>query len=469
MAFELPYSKVLSDIGPGGGITTAVRGANALTEENLKNQIKNVEAQFAPFTVPAKAMSEMTYANIANPQYVAKMLGNPELAAQLTGNQVSNAVANITRPITGQAGTGSGTGNAFDTLAQWQSQVRQNRSPIGQLFDFITGRGKASPVQNNLNNAPSNNQQSQSGQAQPQQSYPTQGIQGQGADSGYSYDSNGNNVVATPQEQAAAGRGGSPSGPAVNLGGGITGTAVPEVGTGYTPEMAAQQRATNNTYAENIARAKGIIKRGEELGGQNGRDIAGFGKEYEGYLKTGYALDNLASITTNPIWQNMRNKVPLFQQKQLSVLKSLGTPEEQDMIGNFTTTAQEIVKDNLNSFTGTRLKGELGISQNMKVSDNDTVDVALGKLKASMLFNQLGKQISSLTPDLMKKNDWDKQKALQEAEKTIDFKKTKETIEDALTPKVTIVNPKTGARVTIPLSEAQRGGFKHNVSVNQGR
>jgi len=79
----LPLPRVVADVGPGGPLVTSMMGTNALTKSNLENQIKKVEAQYAPITAQAQAASKLAYANLMGPQFLAKMLGNPDIAAML--------------------------------------------------------------------------------------------------------------------------------------------------------------------------------------------------------------------------------------------------------------------------------------------------------------------------------------------------------------------------------------------------
>src|SRR6266404_1571378 len=83
----LPLSKNFPDFNAAGPFATAQMGQNALTESNLANQIKQIEAQYAPLTVPAKAMSEAAYASAVYPQFMAKLLGNEHILPNIKNPQ----------------------------------------------------------------------------------------------------------------------------------------------------------------------------------------------------------------------------------------------------------------------------------------------------------------------------------------------------------------------------------------------
>lgn len=72
----IPLPRVVSDIGPGGALTTNLQGSNALA-------MSNAEAKYAPYTAYANALSHQAYANYLPWQIKAQVLSNPYLALAL--------------------------------------------------------------------------------------------------------------------------------------------------------------------------------------------------------------------------------------------------------------------------------------------------------------------------------------------------------------------------------------------------
>lgn len=72
----IPLPRVISDIGPGGALTTNLQGSNALA-------VSNAEAKYAPYTAYANALSHQAYANYLPWQIKAQVLSNPYLALAL--------------------------------------------------------------------------------------------------------------------------------------------------------------------------------------------------------------------------------------------------------------------------------------------------------------------------------------------------------------------------------------------------
>lgn len=114
---SLPLPKVVYDVGPGGGVVTGMRGANALTASGLENQIKQSDAQYAPYTNYANALSHLAYAQTAPANAIAQILSGPAAAnmsaeryqqlAQQAQTSLGNVNTNfVPRPGTRQEGVG---------------------------------------------------------------------------------------------------------------------------------------------------------------------------------------------------------------------------------------------------------------------------------------------------------------------------------------------------------------------------
>lgn len=73
----LPLPKVIPDTLPGGGMVTAMRGANSLAQDQMENVIKGAQADYAPWTTYADAASKMAYSNMLPYQVQATIMSNP--------------------------------------------------------------------------------------------------------------------------------------------------------------------------------------------------------------------------------------------------------------------------------------------------------------------------------------------------------------------------------------------------------
>lgn len=430
----IPLPNAVADVGPGGGIVTSMRGQNALINDIYSNKVKKAEALYAPWTQYANALSHLAYSYLMGPQFVAKMLGNKEIAANM--NNPQGAVGALQAAgMGGWAGGGQGGGTGAPWGMPTPDQLNQGGvnplQAIGQAINYFRGQG----------NQPF---------AQPQATYQPPALtpqnQVQNMQPGDALTNTSNQPVLVPFS------GNQPAAPAQPVA--LAENAVAPV----APVSPIKGPSGNDKYFEKSAKAQGIEKEGEKLGEIRATQIGEYGDEYKAAINVGTTYDTLKDIITSDEWKKMRKEIPFFQGKQLDFLSKTGTKAQQQMIGNFITSAQEVVKDTLNSFTGARLKGELGISQNMKISKNDTADVAIGKLQAAMYINKMREQYASIVPKIMKEQHVDEQDAIEQANKIIKPKEVRKKIMDSLNPTVTLRNKKTGEVKTMTIEEARKLG-----------
>lgn len=440
----LPLPSVVADVGAGGPLVTSMKGTNALINDLYGTQIQQTKAKYAPLTTQAEAASKLAYANLMGPQFLAKLMGNPDVVANSPALQDPATVNRLY-----QAGMGGGTGNALINMpGMGQPQEGQgNNSLLSWLWNKVKGQGQ-SP--NSL----------LSGQGIP--SPMPQGNQGQGFNSGYSYDQNGNNVVATPKQIDNAINSSNSTSPQVDLGGGITGTPVPEIGTGYTPEMATQQKA-NPTYAENAANFAGVKEEGKEAGTIRAKDIKELNDTAFNGETNQTTLDSLSSILGSPEFEQIR-QLPLAGHHELAYYAKEGTPAQQNLVGQYYTLTGNVIKDSARDFAGQFRKGEQTLLQGMKPNPSDTVDTARGKAESLSYLNQMLTQRSKLTSQIMSQYHINKGQAQDLADKQLNGPAIRQQIHDKLNPTMTIRNKKTGETMTVPVSDARnKYGVQPNV------
>jgi len=367
---------------------------NTALKSGLSTYQNMVNAKYAPLKAKAQAASQLAYANLMGPQFIAKAMGNKDILANLTDDEKRKALGLIY-----QAGTGQSAANQIlnPTQNPAQPSTESNEEPgaLQNLINWLTGK-----------QGPSNKMTPETA---PQV--------GQGS----SDMSMQNYLQNNPQARDELSQTGQ--------------TVVTQPNIPAQPVVSPSSQKTGKpTWAETTAAHEGTIEEGKTAGKHRADDIQKFGDEYEAAITVEVPLKQLIDTANSPVFKNMRSKIPFFQDKQLSYLAKQGTPEEQKAIGNFITSSQEIVRDTVNSFKGQRMKGELTIAQNMKVSDNDTWNVMMGKLEAAMLYKEMHKQRASIAPKYMKAFHIDKQAALEMADKDIDGNKIRSNIDRMINP-----------------------------------
>lgn len=414
----LPLPKVVADVGPGGPLVTALKGVNELTASNLDNKIKRIEAQYKPLTTQAEAASKLAYANLMGPQFLAKMLGNSDIAANLSENQLRTAIG-----TSYAAGTGQGTGNSIfgGNIIPQQQNINQN--PFVMLLKQLFDKEEPQQGYNTFSN--------------PNISSPNQ---------------NNRTQIPNPPRPQGSGvlmkdDGSVPSVPPRT-------TPNPNISFDASGQPILKDQNNGETYFERSGRQQGIKKEGEKLGEIRANDIGDFEKQYETGLKISDKYDTLTDLVNDKEFQNLRNTIPFFQDKQLKLLSKTGSPYQQELIGKFTNTANEIVADVIQSFGRQKFRGEKDVADGMKINENDTFNAMIGKMQSAMLYKELGMKRSSLAAEIMQTKHVNKIKALEMADKQIDGNKIRKDIADKLDYKVKIQKKKQDG--TYEIQEVKR-------------
>jgi len=392
----LPLPRVVADVQAGGPLVTSMMGTNELTKSNLENAIKRVEAQYKPITTQAEAASKLAYANLMGPQFVAKMLGNQDIAANLSQPQLENAISTSYR-----AGTGQGSGNAM-----MGNMMQPNNMP--------------DPLQNPIMALIAKGIQSLRGGTQQQGMQPQNAMQ-QGAQPQGMMQQGGNNLLSSPVLSSQDRQAVSQLQPGQSY-----------VVQGNQPQAPS---APAGTYFERAARASDIKEEGKELGKKRAEAIDDMDQQYQQAVQAEVPVKRLMDISQSPVFMNMRNKIPFFQDKQLTALSKIGTPEEQKLIGDFVTSTTNAVANTVNSFGGRALVKEFDIGERMKISPNDTWNVMVGKLGSIGTYNEMTKQRARLASQLMEKEHINRGDALERADKMVDGAAIRKSIEQKLDPK----------------------------------
>ncbi len=403
---DIPLPSVISNVAPGGPLVTSMQGRNALIQSAA-------EAKYAEQKAYADAASKIAYANLMGPQFLAKLMGNPDLVAtspQLQDPSTTNKLY--------QAGMGGGTGNAMlgSPMMGPVPQV-QSTSPFEKIVNAVKSAFNIGAPSNPLaapqtGGQPANALYNQSGE--PSDMPVDQVNQGKGTaptpTNASSYDKNGRNIVGTPDDINAAANG------------------------------------HKKTYAEKVADFRNVTKEGEELGTARGKAIDELGKQYAQDVEGMAPLNRLMEISQSPTFMNMRNSIPGFQELQLNTLKNFtGTPEQKRMIGDYIASSKSVIGNTVRDFQGRAMAKEFDFANQLKIGDNDNIDVILGKLESLTAFKNSTMRRNEIARKLMgAPNHMNEGDAYEAANKQVDMKAIREEISNNLKSPVRVKNQKTG-------------------------
>lgn len=426
---RVPLPQVISDVGPGGALATSMRGLNALQDAMLSNEIKGIEAQYAPVTTLSNALSKAAYANLMGPQYLAKLFNNPDFVSNLKPEELASMR---------QLVVGSGIGqSAFNNALLNAINHKQGNS--GSLTNWLVDRFKNlvesdnQPISSSVNpfiqmeTGLSENDRNAIKNMRPGDSHV---IQGRGNDIGYLYDKNGNNVTYSPEEVKK-----------------MLNTKNPEFYETSSPLTGANQ------YYKQAGITAGLKEEEKELGSQRAKAIGELGKEYRQDVEAMIPLNRLAQISQSSVFMNMRKDIPFFQNLQLQTLSKIGNPQEQKIIGDFIVDTRSAIANTVNSFQGRAMAKEFDFANTMKVSDNDTLGVMLGKLESLMTFKKATMERNRIANNLIKNGHYDEGDAYEAANKQVDMDKIRSNIASQLQTPIKIRNKKTGETKLVSVEE----------------
>lgn len=135
--------------------------------------------------------------------------------------------------------------------------------------------------------------------------------------------------------------------------------------------------------------AQGLTPRQTKLMEQEVKTGGKFAEDYLAARQQQPVLDRLQQITASPVFAGMREYAGIAPQTEMAWFKSQGTPEQKEMAGDFTNSANQYITSSAGIFGARMTDADLRLLQSMKITDKDTLEVAQGKIKAAQYFNQL--------------------------------------------------------------------------------
>jgi hypothetical protein len=446
---DLPLPKTVADVGPGGPLVTAMQGMNALTDSGYQNEINKQKAKYAHVTVPAEAASKLAYANLMGPQFLAKLMGNTDILANMSPEQRTQALA-----LVQQAGSGQGTGNAMlNSPYLNQSQSGEGSSPFANFVNSIkSALGLGGNPQSN-NQPPQNPMLMQGGNNdQGTNSLNQSPVQPMSM-------GNGNLRPASPELLNHAAKSPENYQNAINNGWDVTPIK------NQVQQQAQPSQQSKQTFPENVGEYKGIVEEGTESGKIRAKDIEELNNNVFNGEKNLTTLKDLGKIVSSPAMKEMRN-LPLLGNKELAYYAKEGTPAQQDAIGKIRVGMGNIVKDSAGDFKGQFRQGEQQLLQTMKPNESDTVNVMLGKLSELTKLQTILSQRSRLTSQIMSKEHVNKLEALDKANKILDSGKIDKDISNDLYPEG-VPGENKGLSSQYSKSDIEHTAKKYNMSVDQ--
>ena len=427
MAFSgIPLPKIVADVGPGGGVTTAVKGANELDKQNIENRIKAIEAQYAP---------QMTQAKLAHEQALG-----PYYTAQ-TG--LTNQQAKFYEPnILSQVGLRNAQAKEINTLLQ--SKLDELKTKAAQNKIINQGLSNAFPSQNSGIATNPNNQQIY-------QQTSDNNMQGNTPNYSSNITQNQpNNINNIPQGSALQPQnnvGNKMTYPQAAIMNHLLGLGAPQISDVNGKKIAITPWG-NFTVAEGLTPQQEAMQKG--LGKYNAESYGKSVDSYKTLQNQEVALDNMISQLDHPEFYNVAGPVSSF------LTNWAGTPEKQQLLGSLRTSSGEIALQVAPSLKGAFTGRDQTLINTIKANpDTDMPDVFIGKLKAQKMIGSLLKERERLSAQY-KYSGMPALEAEQKAARETPLSKYKSEIDNLISPKIILKNPNTGENKRFSKDEVKK-------------
>lgn len=360
-------------------------------QARMEAATKEAELPYAGLSSAANAASKLAYARLMGPQFMAKLMGNENLLANMDNpKQKLDA-------ITGSSGVGGG--DMSDMIMRYWAQNQagqQSQSPQMPQQPQQPQMPQQMPQMPQQPQMPQAPQQAPM-QAPPQMQQPQQAQQVPTNEEGIlNYDAQGNQI---------------PMG--------------------------------ENDFAENVGKYKETVKKresaGKERGQLNEKKMGELGDSYMAGTKIMSTLDSMIKTVNSPVFENMR-QLPILQQHELGFYANYGSPEEKQAVGTFIADQGQLVKDFVQSLGSQAVKSEIGLANSTKPNAADMPDVIKGKVDALYSLTKLANERTALTHDLMRNKGMDYFDAQRKADKELKGDEIRQQVHDKVYPPK-VINP----------------------------
>lgn len=388
---------------PGGGLVTALRGSNALSQEMLETQIKKAQADYAPWTTYADAASKIAYSNLMGPQFMAKLMANDPVLANIPDAQKNAILTRLQQTALG--------GNALASPGVNASQQPGMHMPPPP---------SSQPSQNSLSGYLGNI---------------LRGFLGDSFQQPSSQNPLAQQPALSSQDQNA-------------------------ISNMHPGDSYVVQGQKPNSFAENVGSYKGVIKEGEEAGKIRAKDINDLNDIVFNADTQLATLNDINDMISSPAIREIR-QLPLAGRHEMAYYAKEGTPEQQQLVGRLYAQMGNVVKNSVRDFPGQFRKGEQQLLNGMKPNDSDTVDAMIGKAESLTVMTKLLRERSALTSQFMNKYHMNKLEASELADKQLNGEQIRQDVHAKLNPMVSVRNRKTGEVKTVPIAEAKKLGVSN--------
>jgi hypothetical protein len=342
-------------------------------EAKMKAATAEEELPYAGLSKAAQSASQMAYASLMGPQFMAKLMGNENLLANIPEGQRQQYLSGVT----GAASQPNMANNIMDFWRQQHQgqggQQQGQQAPQAPMAPPMPQQPQQPPMPGYGAPQPGQQPPMQPGMQQPPQS--------------------------APQQMQAPG--------------------------------------TQPSWEQNVGNYKGTVEEGKAAGGERGKLHEQKIGELGDVVMTGNNLqstiDRMTDLVASPEFENLR-QLPIAGQHELAYYARFGTPEEKHMVGDYRATQGDMVKNFVKTLGSQAIKTEVGLANSTKPNDADMPDVIKGKVESMSVLNKLVTERAELTASLMENRKMSYLGAQKMADKMLNGGAIRKEVHDRLYP-----------------------------------
>jgi len=158
---------------------------------------------------------------------------------------------------------------------------------------------------------------------------------------------------------------------------------------------------TNNPLTGIQQTQVGPTARQKAINSEDAKTIADLDKASIEGGDTGNTLSGLKDIVTSDTWKKM-HPFPIGNKQQVAAYGTFGSPEQQQMAGDFYAKSGQVVANMAQQFKGQFRKGEQSLVTGTKPNAADTVAVQQGKIEALQMMNSFMTQRRKMASQFMR-------------------------------------------------------------------
>lgn len=155
--------------------------------------------------------------------------------------------------------------------------------------------------------------------------------------------------------------------------------------------LAAEKAKIEAEKQKNITDHKAESEYAKTLNKEEGKTYSKMQDEAIAGVKAQPVLDEMASIVSDPVFEQIRQH-PYLGHQEFGYYKRSGTPEQKRLAARFDIAANKLIADTAKGLNTRFTDKDLALAKSMKINDTDSLESAKAKAESLLFLHQIGQQ-----------------------------------------------------------------------------